>query len=151
MRCVYCVVRSIRLVCALVFAAVLLFLAALHVYWALGGDWGSSVTVPTIEGRRTFNPTRTATYGVALLLVMGALTIYGQVHLFATGRFSALFRLGSWCLCGMFLLRTMGNLKTFGIFKTVNGTAFAYWDTRLYSPLCFVLAVLAAVVSSGPD
>jgi Protein of unknown function (DUF3995) len=144
-------VRSIRLVCALVFAAVLLFLAALHVYWALGGDWGSSVTVPTMEGRRTINPIRLATYAVAFLLVMGAVIICGQVHLFATGRFSALFRPGSWCLCAVFFLRALGNFKTFGIFKTVYGTAFADWDTRLYSPLCLVLAVLAAVVSSGRD
>ncbi|MFI5118623.1 MAG: DUF3995 domain-containing protein [Terriglobales bacterium] len=143
--------RSIRLVCALVFAAVLLFLAALHVYWALGGDWGSAATVPTMEGRRTINPGRPATYVVASLLVMGTVIICGQVHLFATGRFSPLFRLGSWCLCGVFSLRALGNLKTFGIFKTVYGTAFAYWDTRLYSPLCLVLAVLAAVVSSGRD
>jgi len=143
--------RSIRLVCALVFAAVLLFLAALHVYWALGGGWGSSATVPTIEGRRTINPTRLATYVVAFLLVVSAVIICGQAHLFATGSFSALFRLGSWCLCGVFLLRTMGNFKTFGIFKTVDGTAFAYWDTRLYSPLCFVLAVLASVVASRRD
>ena len=111
-------------------------------YWALGGAWGSSVTVPTMEGRRTINPTRHATYGEAFLLVMGAVIICGQVHLFATGRFSSLFRLGSWCLGGVFSLRAMGNLKTFGIFKTVYGTPFAYWDTRLYSPLCLVLAVL---------
>jgi Protein of unknown function (DUF3995) len=133
----------------LVFAAVLLLLAAVHVYWALGGDWGSSATVPTMEGRRTINPSRLATYAVALLLVVGAVIICGQVQLFATGRFSALFRLGSWFLCGVFLLRTMGNLKTFGIFKTVYGTVFADWDTRLYSPLCFALAVLAGVCPRG--
>jgi uncharacterized protein DUF3995 len=144
-------VRSIRLVCALIFAVVLLLLAALHVYWALGGDWGSSATVPTIAGRRTIHPGRLATYVVALLLVVGAVIICGQVHLFATGRFAALFRLGSWFLCAVFLLRTMGDFKTFGIFKTVYGTPFAYWDSRLYSPLCFVLAALAGVVSSGRD
>ncbi len=150
-RCVYCLVRSISLVCALLFAAALLFLAALHVYWAMGGNWGSSVTVPTIAGRRVINPTPFVTYVVAFLLVMGAIVICGQAHLFATGRFSALFRAGSWCLCGVFLLRAMGDFKTFGIFKTVRATAFAFWDTRLYSPLCLVLAVLAAVVCAGRD
>ncbi len=143
--------RSIPLLCALVFAAVLLFLAALHVYWAMGGNWASSVTVPTIAGRRVINPTPFATYVVAFLLVMGAIIICGQAHLFATGRLSPLFRIASWCLCGVFLLRAVGDFKTFGIFKTVHATAFAFWDTRLYSPLCFVLAVLAAVVSAGRD
>jgi hypothetical protein len=116
-------VRSIPLLCALLLAAVLLFLAALHVYWAMGGNWGSAVTVPTIAGRRVINPTPFATYVVAFLLVMAALIICGQANLFATGRFSALFYIGSWCLCGVFLLRTMGDFNTFGIFKTVHGTA----------------------------
>jgi hypothetical protein len=129
--------------------AVLLFLAALHVYWAMGANWGSSVSVPTIAGRRVINPTPFATYVVAFLLVMGAIVICGQAHLFALGRFSALFRAGSWCLCGVFLLRAIGNFKTFGIFKTVRANAFAFWDTRLYSPLCLVLAVLAAWFPQG--
>jgi hypothetical protein len=144
-------VRSIQLLSASVFAAVRLFLAALHVYWARGGDWGSSVIVPTISGRRIINPTPLATYIVAFLLVMGAVTVCGEVHLFTTGRFSPLFHIASWCLCGVFLLRAVGNFNTFGIFKTVRETAFAYWDTHLFSPLCFVLAVLAAVVSLRPD
>jgi len=149
--CVYCAVRWIRLASALVFAAVLVFLAALHVYWALGGAWGSSVSIPTVGGRRTISPGPLATNVVAFLLLAGAVLICGQVHLFSTGRFSALFRLGSWCVCVVFLLRTVGDLKTFGIFKTVRGTPFAYWDTRLFSPLCFLLAVLAGVAASGSD
>ena len=134
----------------MVLEAVLLFLAGLHVYWALGGKWGSFATVPTIAGRRAFDPRPLATCVVAFLLVLGAATIYGRVSLFATSSWSAIFRFGAWCLCGGFLLRTVGNLKTFGFFKTVHGTPFAYWDTRLYSPLCLVLTVLAGIVASGP-
>jgi hypothetical protein len=33
---------------------------------------------------------------------------------------------------------------TFGFFKVVKGTPFAEWDTCLYSPLCLLLALLAA-------
>jgi hypothetical protein len=143
-------VPSIRLICALVFAAELLFLAGLHVYWALGGRWGKFATVPTIAGRRTFDPRPPATCLVAFLLVIGAATICGRTGLFATGSWSSLFSLGAWCVCGVFLLRTVGDLKTFGLLKTVHGTTFAYWDTRLYSPLCFVLTVLAGTVASGP-
>ena len=76
--------------------------------------------------------------------------ICGRVGLFATGSWSALFRFVAWCVCGAFLLRAVGDLKMFGLFKTVHGTPFAYWDTRLYSPLCFVLSVLAGTVASGP-
>jgi hypothetical protein len=143
--------RFIRLICALLFAMVLLFLAGLHVYWALGGKWGTFATIPTIEGRRTINPTPLATFVVAFLLVIGAVTICGKAGLLPTGAWSAYFSFASWCLCGVFLLRAIGNMKTFGLFKTVHGTPFAYWDTHLYSPLCLALAVLAGVVASGPD
>ena len=132
------------------FAAVLASLAGLHVYWALGGKWGSFATVTIIADRRTFDPTPLATCVVAFSLVIGAATICGRVGLFATGSWSALFRFGAWCVCGAFLLRALGDLKTFGLFKTVHGTPFAYWDTRLYSPLCFALTVLAGTVASGP-
>jgi len=141
----------LRLICALVFAAVLLFLAGLHVYWALGGAWGSAATIPTMNGRRTLNPSPLATYVVAFLLAAGAVTMCGGVGLFQTGPLTWLFRLGTWCLFGVFLLRAFGNLKTFGLFKSVQGTQFAYWDTHLYSPLCLLLAMLAAVVAVGRD
>jgi hypothetical protein len=135
----------------LVFTAVLIFLSGLHVYWAVGGAWGNSATIPTVNGRRTLNPSPLATYVVAFLLAAGAVTMCGRAGLVDAGPFSVLFRLGSWCLFGVFLLRSIGNFKTFGFLKSVQGTPFAYWDTHLYSPLCLVLAVLAGVVASGRD
>jgi hypothetical protein len=49
--------RSIRLISALMLITVIPFLAGLHVYWALAGKWGTFAAVPTIEGRRTIDPT----------------------------------------------------------------------------------------------
>jgi hypothetical protein len=141
--------RSIRPVCASVFAVALLFLSGLHVYWALGGKWGSSATVPTIGDRRTFNPSARATYAVAFLLFIAAVTVWGQASAFVKGPWLTWFAFGSWCISGVFLLRAVGNLKTFGVFKTVHGTPFASWDTRLYTPLCLALALLAGIVASG--
>ena len=86
---------------------------------------------------------------VAALLLIGAATIGGRAALFETRSGSPLFHFGAWALAVVFLLRGIGNLKTFGFFKVVHGTPFAYWDTRFYSPLCLVIALLAAVVASG--
>jgi hypothetical protein len=143
--------QSVRLICASVFTAVLLFLSGLHVYWAVGGTWGNSATIPTVNGRPTLNPSPLATYLVAFLLAAGAVIMCGRAGLFNARPVGLLFRVGSWCLFAVFLLRSIGNLKTFGFLKSVQGTTFAYWDTHLYSPLCLVLAVLAGVVSSGRD
>jgi Protein of unknown function (DUF3995) len=60
------------------------------------------------------------------------------------GRLPGLFEAGVWGLSLVFLLRAFGNFTTFGFFKTVTGTPFARLDTWLYSPLCLVLAALAA-------
>jgi len=45
---------------------------------------------------------------------------------------------------GMFALRASADLNAFGFSKTIRGTLFARWNTWLYSPLCVVIAVLAA-------
>ena len=55
------------------------------------------------------------------------------------------------CLGLVFVLRAIGNLRTFGFFKTVTGTPFADWDTWLYSPLCLLLALLAAGLATLPQ
>jgi hypothetical protein len=48
------------------------------------------------------------------------------------------------------MLRAFGNLRTFGFSKTLTGTPFADWDTWLYSPLCVLLALLAAGLARLP-
>jgi hypothetical protein len=34
-----------------------------------------------------------------------------------------------------------------GFFKQIHDTGFAYWDTRLFSPLCLLISVLAFLVA----
>jgi hypothetical protein len=45
--------------------------------------------------------------------------------------------------------RVVGDLHWFGLFKQVTGTAFAWWDSRLYVPLCVLLALAALLVASS--
>ena len=75
----------------------------------------------------------------------------GKAGWIGTGPLSALFDAGVWGLGLVFLLRAFGNLRTFGFFKTVTGTPFAQWDTGLYSPLCLLIALLAAGLARLPS
>jgi len=136
-----------RLIAACVFSSLLLLLSGLHAYWATGGRWGTEATVPSVNGRRTIHPTPLATCVVAILLAAGAAIMAGEARMFPTGPLSRLFHIGAWCLTGVFFARAVGNFQTFGFFKRIGGTAFAYWDTHLYSPLCLLLAILAAGVA----
>ena len=66
-----------RLLFAIPLTVILGGLSLLHAYWALGGRWASAYTVPTVNGRRIFDPTPLATWivcgllGIAVILVMG--------------------------------------------------------------------------------
>jgi hypothetical protein len=125
-------------------------LSLLHAYWALGGRWGSAYTVPIVNGRRSFDPSPLATWVVCALLGAAAVLVMGKAGWIGNGVPPILFEAGVWGLSLVFLLRTVGNLRTFGFFKTVTGTDFARWDTWLYSPLCLLISLLAAGLARLP-
>ncbi len=139
-----------RLLLAIPLAAILAGLSLLHAYWALGGRWGSAYTVPTVSGRRIFDPTPLATWIVSGLLGIAVILVIGKAGWIATGPPSVVFDIGVWGLSIVFFLRAVGNLRSFGFFKTIQGTPFAQWDTWLYSPLCLLLGLLAAGLARLP-
>jgi len=126
-------------------------LLLLHAYWALGGRWGSAYTVPTINGRRSFDPSPLGTWVVCGLLGLAVIIVMGKSGWIAPGPLPVLFDVGVWGLGLVFVLRAVGNLRTFGFFKIVKGTPFADWDTWFYSPLCLLLALLAAGLAWSPQ
>jgi hypothetical protein len=119
-------------------------LSALHAYWALGGRWGSANTVPIVGGRRSFEPSPLATWVVCALLGIAVAVVAGKVAGIGPAVLRLFFDTGVWGLSLVFLVRAIGNLRTFGFFKTITGTPFAQWDTWLYSPLCLLISLLAA-------
>jgi hypothetical protein len=125
-------------------------LSALHAYWALGGRWGHAYTIPTVGGRRSFDPSPLATWVVCALLAIGVILVMGKAGWIGTDAPRMILDVGVWGLSLVFLLRAVGNLRTFGFFKNVTGTRFAQWDTWVYSPLCLLLALLAAGLASIP-
>jgi Protein of unknown function (DUF3995) len=140
-----------RLLLVVPLLAILFALALLHAYWALGGRWGSAYTVPTVNGRRMFDPTPSATWAVSGLLGIAAILVAGKAGAIGTRVPYLILDIGVWGLSLVFLLRAVGNLRSFGFFKTVKSTPFAHWDSWLYSPLCLLLALLAAGVALLPS
>jgi len=133
---------SNRLLFAIPLVCILGGLSLLHAYWALGGRWGSAYTVPTIGGRRSFDPSPFATWVVCGLLGLGVVIVCEKAGWIAKHPTPLLWDIGIWGLVFVFALRAVGNFRTFGFFKVVKGTPFADWDTWLYSPLCLLLAAL---------
>jgi hypothetical protein len=49
--------------------------------------------------------------------------------------------IGCAVLAVLFGGRAIGERRYVGFFKRVRGTAFAWWDTRAFSPLCAALSL----------
>ncbi|MBK9087744.1 MAG: DUF3995 domain-containing protein [Holophagales bacterium] len=133
---------------AFALASVLAFLSGLHIYWAFGGRWGWGAAIPQVDGRPAFTPSRPATLVVALGLAAAAV-----LPLVRTGAFP--FPVPPWLsqwsavfLAFIFFIRAVGDFRLVGFFKRVRGTPFAIWDTRLFSPLCLLLAAGFARVAA---
>jgi uncharacterized protein DUF3995 len=47
--------------------------------------------------------------------------------------------------------RVVGDFRWFGAFKRMKGTAFAWWDTWLFVPLCLLLALGCLIVAVSED
>lgn len=131
--------RTLGILVAVTFGVLSLF----HLYWALGGRFGSGATVPTVGGERAFNPSPLGTALVAIALLLAMLTILGQLSLLGTAIPRWVFRWGTCGIALIFFLRAVGEFRLVGFFKRASDTPFAYWDTWLFSPLCLVIAVTA--------
>lgn len=128
-------------VAALVAGGLLVVIAALHVAWALGFRGGSSVAIPSVEGRAAFRPGPGVTLAVAVAFATGAV-VASQATSGGAWRWLAL---AGAVVCGA---RTIGDTRLFGLFKRVRGTPFSTWDDLLFTPLSFVLALCFGVLAS---
>jgi hypothetical protein len=133
---------------AFALAFVLAFLSGLHIYWALGGRWGWGAAIPQVDGRPAFTPSRFATLLVALGLAAAAVLPLVRAGAFPLAVPPWLSQWSAVLLAFIFFIRAVGDFRLVGFFKRVRGTPFAVWDTRLFSPLCLLLAAGFARVSA---
>jgi hypothetical protein len=131
---------------ALLCAAILASLAAIHVHWARGGTTFSKGTVPTRPGTdepvflAQLHTSPTATMAVAVGLAFAAIAVLRAGF---TGRGKGAARV----VAIAFSLRAVGDFRYLGFTKRVKDTDFARRDSRIYSPLCMVIASLAGSVA----
>jgi hypothetical protein len=124
-----------------VIAAVMGGLAALHVFWACGGTLGTVAVIPTRDGAPLFRPGRAATLAVAVGLAGAGYVALAAVELVPWGLPRGALPVGCAVLAVLFGGRAIGERRYVGFFKRVRGTAFAWWDTRVFSPLCAALSI----------
>ena len=128
---------------AVIFATLSFF----HFYWAAGGRLGTEVTIPQIAGKSVFTPSKMSTTLVAIALLVAMTTVLGQIGFLGERIPQWVFRWATFGLGAIFLLRSIGEFKLVGFFKKSSDSAFAVWDTFLFSPLCLLIAIAAFLIS----
>jgi hypothetical protein len=132
-----------------VLGAVFGLLAALHVFWAFGGTWGAGAAIAEIDGRPRFVPSRGATLAVAAALAGAAVVVLARAGLILGSMPPWASQWAAALLGAVFVLRSIGDFRLMGFFKSARGTWFAVRDTWLYSPLCLLLGLGAWWLAFG--
>ena len=136
----------------LLVAAVLLVIAALHVYWGVGGHWpgrDAASLAQTVVGFKNIAamPPPAACFVVASVLAAAALwplMVSGRI---ALGLPNGLLVLGSLALTMVFLARGVAAYAPAWRQLTPE-QPFARLDRQLYGPLCLILGCLFAIVTA---
>jgi hypothetical protein len=139
--------QTISFVLGIFVALLLLAIGLLHGYWAFGGRWASRVVIPEIGGRLAFQPPVAATVAVAFALFTAAALVSGQLGLWGNHFPSWVFRVATWVMGAVFLIRAIGDFRLVGLFKKVCDTRFASWDTRLFTPRCLFMGLVMILLA----
>ncbi|MFK5982896.1 MAG: DUF3995 domain-containing protein [Flavobacteriaceae bacterium] len=135
------------MILSILLSLILIGLGMIHFNWVIGGKFGFSESLPTKEnGDRVLNPKKmdSAIVGIGL-------TAFGILYVFKSGLIEYnlpewIMKYGSWIIPAIFLLRAIGEFKYVGFFKSVKNTDFGKLDTKLFSPLCLIIATFGIVI-----
>jgi phosphatidylglycerophosphate synthase len=144
--------KDVAMIAGTIAIVILLLLAGVHAYWALGGKSGKAAAIPTAEGRAVIRPSAlgTAMVAVALCAVAALLALrIGWLELPGIAADNLFVQIAAWLIAAVFGLRAVGDFRYVGFFKHIRDTRFARLDTLAYSPLCAVLAVLIGIAAGG--
>ena len=133
---------------AIVSLPILAIIAAVHLYWAAGGQWGKAAAVPERDGKPVLTPGALGTLAVAGGLAVVAVVVAMQAGVLWPGPLRPVTRVVSWAAAVVFGLRAVGDFRYVGFFKQVKGSRFARLDTVFYAPLCVVLAIAVSDVAA---
>jgi hypothetical protein len=133
---------------------IIVFAAAFHLHWALGGRFGYSVSLPQRPDGEPVMAHRIAWWrraagGVALgLVLLGALAVTVGSRL-ASPMPPGIAKAALVLTGAAFVLRAIIPTPWTGFFKRIRSTRWARYDSWLYSPLFLLLGAALIAIASG--
>lgn len=128
-------------------AAVLVTMAVIHMYWALGGSIGAEALIPQTQKGPLFRLTASVTLLIALIFILAADLMFTRLGVAATRIPPESVQIACAAMAAAFFIRAIGDFRYVGFFKRVRHSRFAQLDTRIYSPLSLFLAVAIGINS----
>jgi hypothetical protein len=120
---------------------VFLFLAGIHLYWGIGGKWGSKAVIPTNHnGGRVLKPDLKECLVVTLAFLLATFLLWEKAVWLPLWLPEKWVKYGITAMIVVFFLQSIGDFKYVGFFKKIKGTPFAKMDNKLFTPLCLLLA-----------
>ena len=113
----------------------------------IGGTFGFAESLPTKEnGERVLNPKRIDSAIVGIGLAAFGIFYLIKPELIAYTLPEWVLKYASWIIPIIFIIRAIGDFKYVGFFKSIKSTDFGKLDTKLFSPLCLLLATLGIII-----
>ncbi|MBN8642817.1 MAG: DUF3995 domain-containing protein [Flavobacteriales bacterium] len=135
------------MILSIVLSSIFIGLGCIHFYWALGGKFGFSETLPTkTNGQQVLNPKRSDCLIVGLVLVLFGVFYLIKSRLITFELTAWMIQYASWIIPIIFIFRAIGEFKYVGFFKSIKGTHFSKMDTKIYSPLCLLMGILGITI-----
>jgi hypothetical protein len=139
-----------QIILSLTLFSIFLVLSSIHVYWAFGGRWGYDAALPTTkEHEKIMNPRFLECIVVGSGLLGFGLIVLQKGEILVLLQWKCLNLYGLWIIIFIFLARAIGEFKYVGFFKKVKNTPFGQLDTKFYSPLCFLISILAIILETS--
>ena len=133
---------------ALITIITLIIAGLFHFYWAFGGKFGLDRAIPTKDGKPLLNPGKFLTIIVGLIILGFALVSYilNFENSSSVTYFTKISYAG-WFLSGVFLIRSIGDFHTVGLFKKIKSSKFAEFDTKYFVPLTLFWSISFALTA----
>jgi hypothetical protein len=78
---------------------------------------------------------------VAFAFLIMSLVLFVFQSNWTDGIFQKVLKYLSYAIGVVFFARSIGDFKFFGFFRKYKNTLFSYWDSRLYTPLTFIVGM----------
>lgn len=121
---------------------VFFIIALTHIYWAISITNIPKKVIPHINDNPVFIPMRSVTFLVGIIFILLAIFILAMANGCYGGSLNWFYNFIGSCLALIFFARSIGDFKFVGFLKKIKNSQFAFYDTRYWSPLCFLLAFL---------